>query len=486
MVRMKNREESRNTQINTEELKKLREQKNREEVTALNNGLSAFMNGVSESSAHSEDGSTHSEDGILSSSVTAKKSADSEKSLMLRQKKADAGKSAKKSGPPKRRRGILRVFLVLFLVLAILAGAAFGTLYILREKGKKALLTHEAVEGVEITAPETAVLEEGGKYVTYNGKRYERNEDIISILCMGVDRSEAKEAKADDLRIGEQGQADSLFVACINVTNGKITMINISRDSMVAVDKYNVDGEYVGVEDLQICTAFAYGDGKEKSCENVSKSVSRLLYGIPMDAYGAIDIPAIGVLNDAIGGVPVTILEDMSDRDAAMKKGANITLTGEQAERYVRSRDHVNADANNARMQRQRQYLTSFIRKTLSAARSNLSVVLSLYQAAQSYMTASLDLSEMVYLTSLVMTHDFTSQNIITVPGEAVMGETYAEYNVDQDALYEIILSVYYNEIGEDGQVIQSETDMENTNLVPVTEEPKEERIITIDHAVLH
>ena len=33
------------------------------------------------------------------------------------------------------------------------------------------------------------------------------------------------------------------------------------------------------------------------------KKMEGILYGIPMDAYGAIDIPAIGVLNDAIGGV---------------------------------------------------------------------------------------------------------------------------------------------------------------------------------------
>ena len=500
MVRMKNKEESRNNPNKIREQKKLQDQEKMVNLEALNSGLSAFMNGGSADAAGSgnsaaagsseEAGSSHSaavdheaETAGHHSEAAGRHTAPS--ALVLNQT-TDGSRSGKKSGPPKRRGGILRVFLVLFLVLAIVAAAGAGTLYFLRERGKKALLAHKAVEGVEITAPDSAVVADGGRTVTYNGKTYERDDDVISILCMGVDRSEAREAMADKLRIGEQGQADTLFVACINVSNGKITMINISRDSMVAVDKYNVDGEYVGVEDLQICTAFAYGNGKDTSCQNVSKSVSRLLYGIPMDAYGSIDIPAIGVLNDAVGGVPVTILEDMTDIDPAMTKGATITLTGEQARKYVRTREHVNADANNARMQRQRHYVTSFIRKVLEAARSNLSVVFSLYQAASSYMTTNLDASEVIYLTSLVMTRDFTSQNIVTVPGEAVMGEQYAEYYVDQDALYEIILDVYYNEVGEDGQVIKDDAPQENTNLLPETEEPKEERIITVDHSVLN
>ncbi len=473
MVRMNNTDDSRKKQKEQKELE------NRQELAALNDGLSAFMNG-SVKSPDSEEPEEEAAAGFPEAGNTA---TDTGRNLLLNQRKPETGN---KSGPPKRRMGIVRVFLVLFLVLAILAGTGFGVFYFLREKGKNSLLKHQAVEGVEISGPEGAIVAEEGRSVIYNGKQYERNEDVISILCMGVDRDEYRLAKADELRIGEQGQADTIFVAAINIKTGKITMINISRDSMVTVDKYNVDGDYIGVEDLQICTAFAYGDGADSSCQNVSKSVSRLLYGIPMDAYGKIDVPAIGVLNDAVGGVTVTVLEDLANRNSALKKGATVTLTGDQARVYVRARDHATADANNARMQRQRQYLTAFIRKVLAAARGNLSIVFSLYQAAQSYMTTDLDISEMVYLTSLIMTRDFTSQNIITVPGEAVMGETYAEYYVDQDALYQIILDVYYNEIGEDGQVVQNEDDPENSNLVPEEEEVKEEKIITVDPSVLH
>ena len=288
-------------------------------LEALNSGLSAFMNGGSADAAGSGNSAAAGSSEEAGSSLSAAVDHEAETaghhseaagrhtapSALVLNQTTDGNRSGKKSGPPKRRGGILRVFLVLFLVLAIVAAAGAGTLYFLRERGKKALLAHKAVEGVEITAPEGAVVADGGKTVTYNGKTYERDDDVISILCMGVDRDEYREAKADELRIGEQGQADTLFVACINVSNGKITMINISRDSMVAVDKYNVAGfcrssehlEQVGSAllrklrdegvdaDVKVGVAQKYNDWSEKYySEPFILAVSR----IPCDSEGNI------------------------------------------------------------------------------------------------------------------------------------------------------------------------------------------------------
>ena len=201
---------------------------------------------------------------------------------------------------------------------------------------------------------------------------------------------------------------------------------------------------------MQLCLAYAYGDGKESSCENTKKSVSRLLYGMPVDAYAAIDLPAISVLNDAIGGVEVDVLEDLSNLDPALTEGAHVLLQGSQAETYVRSRDAEGPDApvdsNNARMARQKQYLTNFISKTLSAAKKDITVPLTLYQAITSYMVTDIDASEVTYLASLVLQGGFGDQDIINVPGEVQMGEEFAEYHVDEKGLYEIILDVFYTE----------------------------------------
>ena len=168
---------------------------------------------------------------------------------------------------------------------------------------------------------------------------------------------------------------------------------------------------------------------------------------MPIDAYAAIDLPAVSVLNDAIGGVDVDVLEDLSSQDPALVQGAHVLLRGNQAEIYVRSRDHENVDANNSRMTRQRQYLTNFIAKTLSQTRKNLSVPLTLYDAVTAYMVTDISAPEVTYLASLLLQGSFGSQNIVTIPGEVKMGEEYAEYYVKEEALYQIILDVFYKPV---------------------------------------
>ena len=117
--------------------------------------------------------------------------------------------------------------------------------------------------------------------------------------------------------------------------------------------------------------------------------------------------------------------------DPALKQGATVLLQGNQAENYVRSREVEGEDApidsNNARMARQKQYLTNFIKKALEATKEDLTVPLTLYQAATSYMITDIGASEVTYLASLVDTH--------------------AQYHVDEAALYEIILDVFYEEV---------------------------------------
>lgn len=374
---------------------------------------------------------------------TLKNEGDSERAEDGTEGQRGKGSSALRKVKKKEKKR-LRAWKVMLTIVLLLLATIIGGFFVLRYIGKQSLLKHEGLDDVKITAPEDAKVEDNGQTVTYQGKKYRRNEAVTSILCMGVDR-EALEREEDV--IGENGQADTLFVAALDTETGNMTLINFSRDSMVDVDVYNIQGGYVETKQMQLCLAYAYGDGKEKSCQNEIKSVSRLLYGMPIDAYAAINLPAVSVLNDAIGGVEVDVLEDLSSKDSALVKGAHVLLRGNQAEIYVRSRDHENVDANNSRMTRQRQYLTNFIAKTLSQTRKNLSVPLTLYDAVTAYMVTDISAPEVTYLASLLLQGSFGSQNIMTIPGEVKMGEEYAEYYVKEEALYQIILDVFYKPV---------------------------------------
>lgn len=80
------------------------------------------------------------------------------------------------------------------------------------------------------------------------------------------------------------------MLAVLDSETGELSLVNISRDSMVDVNRYNVEGQFLGTEEMQICLAYAYGDGREGSCLNTVESVSRLMYSMPVHAYARLII----------------------------------------------------------------------------------------------------------------------------------------------------------------------------------------------------
>ena len=299
-----------------------------------------------------------------------------------------------------------------------------------------------------MTAPEQEdiILEDEGETITYKGETYLYNENVTAVLCMGIDR---EDIEGNVSTIGQSGQADMLMLAILDTENGNVNLWNISRDSMTDVDIYNVDGDYIRTENLQACLAYAYGDGQKTSCENTVRAVSRLLYGMPIQSYAAIDLDAIRPLNDAVGGVEVTIHEE-DILPARFKPGTTVLLQGDDVEAYVRSRRTEQPDepidTNNNRMARQRQYMMNFIQKALQMTKEDLTTPVKLFNIAMEddHMVTNLNMQKVAYLTTVFSKVNFTEDSFKTVPGEVVAGEEYAEYHVDDEALYQMILDTFY------------------------------------------
>ena len=335
-----------------------------------------------------------------------------------------------------KKIGLILILAVLFGIIIFLA---------IEVAGKKAMLKNSQVE---LTSPdlEDLVSENSGEVIIYKGERYVYNNNITSILCMGIDVD--KEHGSGDV-IGEFGQADMLMLAILDTKSGEVTLWNISRDSMTEVDVYNVDGEFVKTENMQACLAFAYGDGAHKSCENTVKAVSRLLYGIPIQSYAVLDLDAIRPLNDAIGGVEVTIQEDdILSKDFV--PNTTVLLLGDAVESYVRFRmtemPGEPIDSNNNRMDRQRRYMIGFLQKALQMTKQDITTPVTLFNIARkdNHMITNLNVSRVAYLTTIFSKINFSGDIFQTVPGEVVAGEIYAEYHVDDEALYQMILDTFY------------------------------------------
>lgn len=348
----------------------------------------------------------------------------------------------RKENPYRRRKGPLLAVLIIFGILLLLLVSAVGAYAYLTKRGEAQLKKNKTAE--EITAPADVQQEDEGRTVVYNGKTYEYNENNINILFMGVDKN-IQETGTDN--IGENGQADVLIMAVLDSQTGHLSLVNISRDAMVDVNRYNVSGQYLGTENMQLCLAYSYGDGKELSCQNTMESVSRLMYGMPVNAYVAVDYSAIAPLNDAVGGVTVNVLEDLSAADPALKQGETVTLHGAQAQTYVRSRNTELLDSNNLRMERQRQYISAFLSAAISGTKSDITMPVTLYNSVSDYMVTNISVSEVTYLATLLLQNGTSGGEMFTVPGEVVQGEVYAEFTPNEQELYELILNVFYKEV---------------------------------------
>ncbi len=338
----------------------------------------------------------------------------------------------------KKKHRVRKVVLIIIGIILLLMIICIAAFMIMSRLGKNELLNYE---DATISAPEDveAVLEDDGKIVTYNGKKYSLNENVASIVFMGVDKSELGTET-----YGDAGQADAVYIYTYDTVTKESRIITVSRETMVEVNLYSTSGKSAGIETMQLCLAYAYGDGRETSCENTLKSVSRIFYNMPFENYVALDWDAIAVLNDAVGGVEVEVLEDVYE----LKEGETVTLYGDDAYHYVQYRDTSYLTSNSNRLARQKQYITNFANKVITETKSDLSTPLTLYGIATDYMVTNISANQVSYIASEIIfsMNSMSDVEFLSIEGETVQGEEHAEFYPDTTQLYELILDVFYTE----------------------------------------
>ncbi len=331
---------------------------------------------------------------------------------------------------------VLAVFLTLIL-------AAIVTVIVLIQVGKSSLLDTGSMNLNPGDAVSNVVVEDNGMTVTYNNKKYVYNENITTVLCMGVD----KESLSDTDVIGKNGQADALFLYAMDTETGKSTIIPIPRDTMTSIDLYSNSGAYVSQEKKQICLAYAYGDGKEKSCENTIKSVSRLFYGLQINSYVTIDLKAVEVLTEKLGGVTVTSNETFSFDGYSFYKGKKTNIKkGKQARVFIQDRGDE-LDASLKRMERQQQFLTAFFNKVLAKTKEDITFPVDVYKSSSKYMLTDINVAEISFLASCVVSGE-GGMEFKSFDGEMKLGEKHAEFYADEQSVYDVIIDVFYKQVG--------------------------------------
>lgn len=339
--------------------------------------------------------------------------------------------------PRRKWRGLLIALLAFLLAICVVVGA-YGWLYY---RGRQSLTGG----GDQISTPSELVERVEEDLVVYNGVSYRYNENVTAILVLGIDKEDIQ----GETTYGQNGQADTLFLAALDTKTGNMNILPISRDAMVDVNTYASDGSYAGVEKTQLCLAYAYAANGEEGCRNVARSVSRLLYGVPINNYVAIDLEGVRAVTDVVGGVPLTALEDIYDdfNRLTFAKGQKLTLKGDDALAYIRYRSS-DAEGNNRRMQRQKQFFTAFLSRTGSQLKKNIGRLPDFYNTAAPYVVTNINLSQTTYLATCALSGGgWSNPTYLSIEGNAIKEGKHAEFYPDTVSVYEAVLAAFYTPV---------------------------------------
>ena len=195
----------------------------------------------------------------------------------------------------------------------------------------------------------------GVEVFVYDGREYVRKKGIESLMVIS-------------LEAGDEGDVlDSLMLIVFDNYSEEYSVVRVDRDTVVPVS-HTAEGDAAEPSEGRI--ASAYGDIETDNgrvrCRNVRNSLEALLDGVKISHYLSIKTGAIPELNDLVGGVGIEVTDDLTFLDGAFTKGAVITLTGEQALKYV-SRTGAEQDSESARAERQRLYINALCKKALAS-----------------------------------------------------------------------------------------------------------------------
>ena len=276
--------------------------------------------------------------------------------------------------------------------------------------------------------------------ITYKNETYVKKGNLETYLIAGID-APGKVEKVTEY--DGTGQCDVLAVIVRDRSTDQCKLLSIDRNTITAVKSLDNDGTYLDTTDIQISLAHAMGFDQQVRAENTVDAVSHLLGDQTIDGYAMVNMGAIQVVNDMVGGVTVTIEDDFSDIDPSMKKGETVTLMGEQAEKYVRSRKEVADGSNQNRMSRQSTYEEAFKPAFRSKCAENSKFPLEVYHAMEDYMTTNISAKKFCRLAILMA--DENQDEKVSISGTYGLDEDdWQTFTPDEDSLQEAILELFY------------------------------------------
>ena len=269
---------------------------------------------------------------------------------------------------------------------------------------------------------------------------------LETFLFVGTDASGGQQMADDKMK--RQPMADFILLMVLDHTRNTIGYLQLDRNTIVRIPMLDEEGKFSTYRNMQLCTAHWFGGTQEMAAENLVKTVRNYLGELEnIDGYYIISMDDIQKLNNAVGGVDITLEEDLTDADPAFTKGATVHLTDEQAERYIRARMNVSDGTNASRMNRQRSYMTGLFSSVRQKCEKDPQFALSLWDTLHSAAFTNMNGNDFSRIAQkLIKGEDL---GIRTVEGEVKIGyllgdgEPHEEFYPSMDSLKAQLIDLF-------------------------------------------
>ena len=193
--------------------------------------------------------------------------------------------------------------------------------------------------------------------------------------------------------------------------------------------------------------AYSYGDGGEVSCEDLKEAVEKLL-GISIDEYAVTNQSSITSINDLVGGVTVTVPnDDLAAMYPELKKGAVVTLDDSNVKDFLQHRDTAADFSNEGRIERQQAYVTAYVDLLKDRLASEPDQLWQEIGQMNDYLQTSITKNKYLSLARLLEKVSFTDADYYRPTGKDSAGELHDEFYVDEDALQQLVIDLFYEEV---------------------------------------
>lgn len=276
----------------------------------------------------------------------------------------------------------------------------------------------------------------------YNDHWYKQKENIETVLVMGLDQygeSIQQEGNRNNRR------ADFLLLLILDHEKKLCDVLVINRDTMAEITALGIANQTIGTFNGQLTLAYTYGTGNADSCLNTVEAVSNYLYGTKIDHYVSVTLDAVPIVNDAVGGVTVTIEDDFSHLDSSLKLGETITLQGSQALNFVQGRRYIGDSSNEGRMRRQEQYLLGLYEKVKGEIAEDSQFLFKVLLDVSEHILSDYSVEQIAGTSNQLL--DYQLNKFHNIAGKTIEGEEYMEFYADEEALKEQLVQLLYEKV---------------------------------------